>query len=263
MGDLPPPARGLELQSVLGVSAHAGGHGSTDELLAMCHLEDGARVLEVGCGIGAGAVYLARERNCQVTAVDRSPQMIEWAKKRAAGAGVGYRIEFQVASVDRLPFDDGAFDVVVAESVLSFIDDKDGAIAELVRVVKPGGRVGINETFWITDPPAGRGTEVQQLGVELLSSEQWQALWEKTGLDPRDSRFYSIEAAEESKNLRRWLGWRCALRIWWRGLGLRLRDGAAFRSLRAQLRAPAGLVDCLGYGLFVGEKQPARARAAG
>jgi ubiquinone/menaquinone biosynthesis C-methylase UbiE len=246
----------LELQAKVGVSKHNGGYGATEELLAMCHLADGAKVLEVGCGIGVGAVYLARERSCQVTAVDRSPQMIAWAKQRAAEAGVGYRIEHQVADVGRLPFDDSSFDVVLAESVLAFVDDKAAAIAELVRVVKPGGRVGINETFWIADPPAECAGAVRGLGVALLNSEAWQALWDKSGLDPRDSRFYPLEVKDEVKARLRWVGWKWALRAWLRALGLFFSDRAAWRSLRAQLGSFPGLTECMGYGLFAGEKKP-------
>jgi len=242
-------------QEQVGVSTHSGGPGATDELLAMCHLADGATVLDVGCGIGVAAAIMARERSCQVTAVDRSDAMLEWAKQRAAAAGVSYRIEFQHADLDRLPFSSSSFDVVIAESVLSHVADQEAAIAELVRVVKPGGRVGINETFWIADPPAEHASEVQALGVTLLGSEQWQALWEKSGLEPRDTRLYSVEVAEEARNLRRALGWGGWLALHGRVLGLALRDRAAHRALRAQLHAPAGLVDCMGYGLFVGEKK--------
>lgn len=245
----------LDALEQVGVSTHSGGPGATDELLAMCHIADGAQVLEVGCGIGVGALILAREHSCQVTAVDRSDAMLDWARQRAATAGVSYRIEFQHADLDRLPFSGNSFDAVVAESVLSYVDDKEAAIAELVRVVKPGGRVGINETFWIADPPAEHAAAVQSLGVTLLGSEQWQALWEKSGLEPRDTRFYSIEAAEEAKNLRRWLGWGGWLAVHWRALGLAFGDRVAHRALRAQLHAPACLVDCLGYGLFVGQKK--------
>jgi ubiquinone/menaquinone biosynthesis C-methylase UbiE len=245
----------FDLQAQVGVSTHSGGPGATDELLAMCHVADGAKVLDVGCGIGVTAQAVARERSCQVTAVDRSDAMLERAKQRAAAAGVSYRIELQHADLDRLPFSSGSFDVVIAESVLSYVGDKEAAIAELVRVVKPGGRVGINETFWIADPPAEQAAAAQALGVTLLTSEQWQALWEKSGLDPRDTRLYSVEAAEEAKNLRRSLGWGGWLALHGRVLGLALRDRSAHRALRAQLHAPAGLIDCMGYGLFVGEKK--------
>jgi SAM-dependent methyltransferase len=245
----------IDLQARLGISKHTGGYGATDELLAMCHLDDGAKVLEVGCGIGVGAVYLARARACQVTAVDRSPQMIAWAKQRAAEAGVAYRIEFQVADVDRLPFEDASFDAVVAESVLSFVADKPAAIAELVRVVKPGCRVGINETFWIADPPAGRADLVPQLGFTLLNSEEWQALWAASGLELRDSRFYSIESGDEAKSRLRWIGWKWLLKGWGRLLGLLFSDRAAFKLARRQLAAYARLADCMGYGLFIGQKK--------
>jgi len=90
-------------------------------------------VLEVGCGWGELAQWIARETGADVVAVDLSPRMVELALE----AGVDAR----VADVQQLPFDDGEFDVAVAAWMLYHAPDLDGAVAELTRVLRPGGRL--------------------------------------------------------------------------------------------------------------------------
>jgi ubiquinone/menaquinone biosynthesis C-methylase UbiE len=108
----------------------------------LCHAEVASEVLDVGCGIGAGAAYIARTQGCHVVAVHLSPRMIEWARRRTREEGVANRVDLQVADVLDLPFETDRFDAIVAESVLAFVGDKDRALQELVRVTRPGGYVG-------------------------------------------------------------------------------------------------------------------------
>jgi SAM-dependent methyltransferase len=102
----------------------------------------GLRVLDVGCGDGTFAVAAAI-RGASVTAVDRSEPMLGAARRRAADAGV--EVCFKQADVRRLPFDDGAFDVVLAVAVLCFVEDAAGAVAEMGRVLAPGGRLVLGD----------------------------------------------------------------------------------------------------------------------
>jgi ubiquinone/menaquinone biosynthesis C-methylase UbiE len=91
------------------------------------------RVLEVGCGWGELAEWLARETDAQVVAIDLSPRMVELARERGVDA--------RVADVQELPFADGEFDVAVAAWMLYHVPDLARAIAELARVLRPGGRL--------------------------------------------------------------------------------------------------------------------------
>jgi len=72
----------FELQSDFGITKHMGGRKATHELIELCHLEAGQSVLEVGCGIGSTACYLAGECDMLVTSVDISPRMVERAPVR-------------------------------------------------------------------------------------------------------------------------------------------------------------------------------------
>jgi SAM-dependent methyltransferase len=103
---------------------------------------DGRDLLDVGCGDGALAVAL-NQRGAKVAAVDASAAMIDAARSRAAEQGAG--IAFEVATADRLPFPDESFDIVVAVTVLCFVDDAAPVFREMARVLRPGGRLVIGE----------------------------------------------------------------------------------------------------------------------
>ncbi len=91
------------------------------------------RVLEVGCGMGNFAERLARETSAEVVATDLSPRMVEVARDRGLDA--------RVADVQELPFDDGEFDCAVANAMLYHVEEVDRALAELARVLEPGGKL--------------------------------------------------------------------------------------------------------------------------
>lgn len=102
----------------------------------------GARVLDAGCGDGALICALA-SRGAEATGVDPDPAMLAAARSRAAKEGV--RIAFLDGRVERLPFPDASFDVVLAVTVLCFTPDAAGAVRELARVLRPGGRLALGE----------------------------------------------------------------------------------------------------------------------
>ncbi|MFZ1881569.1 MAG: class I SAM-dependent methyltransferase [Gaiellaceae bacterium] len=92
-----------------------------------------ARVLEVGAGWGELAEWIARETGAEVVVTDLSPHMVELSRARGLDASV--------ADVQSLPFADGSFDVVVAAWMLYHVPDLDRGLAEIARVLRPGGRL--------------------------------------------------------------------------------------------------------------------------
>jgi SAM-dependent methyltransferase len=91
-----------------------------------------SRVLDVGCGAGAMAERVRDELGAQVVAIDSSERMIELTRQRG--------IEAYVGDVQELPFGDGEFDCVYAGWVLYHVLDRERAISECARVLRPGGR---------------------------------------------------------------------------------------------------------------------------
>ena len=81
--------RFLDLQAAVGITKHVGGFAATDELLALCHAGRARDVLYVGCGVGVGPAYVARQFGCRVVGVDLSPAMVDWARLCIREQGVG------------------------------------------------------------------------------------------------------------------------------------------------------------------------------
>lgn len=99
---------------------------------AVRRLPSGSDVLEVGCGSGHGASLLAAAGH-RVTAVDPSPQAVAYASARHP------TVRFEVASGTALPFPDAGFNAVVCFQVIEHVEDEAGLLAELSRVLRPGG----------------------------------------------------------------------------------------------------------------------------
>jgi ubiquinone/menaquinone biosynthesis C-methylase UbiE len=111
-----------------------------EELCEAIDVRAGQRVLDVAAGNGNVSLAAAR-RGCEVVASDYVPALLEQARVRAAAERMN--IEFRQADAEALPFGDGAFDVVVSTFGVMFTPDQDRAAAELVRVCRHGGKIGL------------------------------------------------------------------------------------------------------------------------
>jgi SAM-dependent methyltransferase len=123
----------------------------TAELLCdAVDLRAGERVLDVACGNGNAALAAAR-RFCQVIGVDYVPALLERARDRAKAEGL--EVDFQEADAEDLPFPDDTFDVVLSTCGAMFAPDQERTAAELLRVCRPGGRIGM--VNWTPDSYVG------------------------------------------------------------------------------------------------------------
>ena len=253
--DAPSSASFLDMQAQIGVTKHIGGVEATNELLSLCRIEDARDVLNVGCGIGVGSLHISKRYPCHVVGVDISPKMIGWAQRRAREERVETKVEFRAADVMDLPFESGRFDVVFAESVLIFVEDKAQAIRECVRVTRPGGFVGLNEGYWITLPSPDVLARVKVgVGPHVPTLEDWQAVWEASGLHDRVLNTHQVDARSELKGRIQWIGWRWRIRAWGRALRLYVGNPSIRQSIKDQFDVPTEALDLLGYALLVGKK---------
>ena len=113
--------------------------------LALIGLRPGDRLLDVGCGTGVVTRDAARRvaPGGRVVGIDPSPGFLAIARELAEREGLGELIEWRPGDVRALPFGDAEFDVVLAVTALSHVPGGGEAVPELVRVARPGGRVGI------------------------------------------------------------------------------------------------------------------------
>jgi SAM-dependent methyltransferase len=111
-----------------------------EELAEAVELHAGERVLDVATGNGNAALAAAR-RFAVATGVDYVPSLIERAKKRAEAEDL--EVDFRVGDAEALPFEDESFDVVLSTIGVMFAPDQEQSAAELLRVLRPGGRIGL------------------------------------------------------------------------------------------------------------------------
>ena len=110
-------------------------------MLDLCPIGPGDRVLDVGCGLGHEAIRLGNRvgQSGSVEGVDIAEAFITESRRRALDENC--EVKFKIGSVLELPFPDSVFDVCRAERVLIHLEDPGSALSEMVRVVRPGGRI--------------------------------------------------------------------------------------------------------------------------
>jgi len=128
-------------------------------LVSCVPVEPGGTVLDVATGTGAVAAELLRRRGCRVVGLDQSAEMLAEARRRLPP-----EVELVQGDAEHLPFADGAFDAVTFTYLLRYVDDPGAALAELARVVKPGGALASLE-FAL---PAGLARPLWEAYVRLL-----------------------------------------------------------------------------------------------
>jgi arsenite methyltransferase len=131
------------VRMLLGDVFHPGGLALTRHLGECIGLSPGVQVLDVACGRGASAVHLAEQFGCRVTGLDYGTENIAAAEAHATESGVAHLTTFRRGDAEGLPFGDSVFDAVVSECSFCTFPDKAMAAAEMARVLKQSGRLGL------------------------------------------------------------------------------------------------------------------------
>ena len=119
---------------------HTRGLAATAELAELAGITAGMSVLDVGCGVGGPARFLAAARGCRVTGIDLSEPFVEAARYLTQRTGQSAQVSFETASALDLPFGDGGFDVVLLQHVAMNIADRPRLYREIRHMLKAGGR---------------------------------------------------------------------------------------------------------------------------
>ncbi len=143
-----------------------------EQLAEACDLRCDERVLDVAAGNGNATLAAAR-RGCHVTSTDYVAALLERGAERARAERL--EVEFQVADAEALPFADASFDAVLSTFGVMFTPDQARAAAELARVCRPGGRIGL--ASWTPDGFIGRLFKVLGRHLPPPPGVQPPSLW--------------------------------------------------------------------------------------
>ena len=130
---------------LLGDNLHPGGPALTRKLAEAATIGSKTEVLDVACGRGESARVLVAHHGCPVVGVDYSSANVARARELTRNVGLGERARFVAGDAEHLPFQNGSFDVVISECSLCTFPDLERSLAEVRRVLRSGGRVGISD----------------------------------------------------------------------------------------------------------------------
>ncbi|KAF8398992.1 hypothetical protein HHK36_014857 [Tetracentron sinense] len=173
-----------------------GGIDTTKEFVAKLELKPGQKVLDVGCGIGGGDLYMAENFDVEVIGIDLSINMVSFALERAIGRKCS--VEFEVADCTKKEYPDNTFDVIYSRDTILHIQvsslflslsltddfDKPALFKTFFKWLKPGGKVLISDYCKRSGPPSQEFREyIKQRGYDLHGVEEYGQILKDAGFD--------------------------------------------------------------------------------
>jgi ubiquinone/menaquinone biosynthesis C-methylase UbiE len=205
---------------------HSRRRAATVELATLLAPQPGQHVIDVGAGLGGPARYLAHAHGCRVTGIDATAEFVAVASDLTRRAGLADRVRFQQASALALPFPDASFDLAWTQNVAMNIADRATMYAELHRVLRPGGRLALQDV-------------AQGPGGDILYPVVWA--------DAPDISF--VRTPEETRALLAAAGF--TMLDWQDKTDIAIAEIAAER---ARIAAGGGMRPALGLQLVIGER---------
>jgi demethylmenaquinone methyltransferase / 2-methoxy-6-polyprenyl-1,4-benzoquinol methylase len=183
-------------------------------LVSQVEAGPGDEVVDIATGTGAVARELLRQKGCTVVGVDQSPEMLAVAREHLPAS-----VRLVEASAEGLPFDDAAFDALTVTYLLRYVEDPGATLAELARVVRPGGTIaslefGVPATAWrplwrayvgAALPAAGRLVSPGWLEVGRFLGGSIREFWRNYPLE-RQLELWSAAGIEDIRHRRLSLG---------------------------------------------------------
>ena len=161
-----------------------GGRDLYRRVALLTGMSEGQEVLVAACGSGVTLEYFVREFGVQGSGADEDPVLVERVEARAREEGLAARMQVQQAPMDSLPYRAGVFDVAVAELGLTARADPAAAIREVVRVVRPGGRVVLVQLVWRAPvDPERREVLARHLGAQPLMTMEVKKILRGAGVE--------------------------------------------------------------------------------
>lgn len=166
---------------------HPGGLKVTKQLADSLQINPKTKVIDIACGKGSTALYLAEKYGCEVVGIDISEELIQVAKVLSKKKGLEDKVKFQIADAMDLPFSDNQFDIAISQAMLVLVEDKVKTIREAYRVIKKGGKAGWLELSWRKEIDQDFLEKVSHVlcaycMTNVSTYEGWKETFEKAGI---------------------------------------------------------------------------------
>lgn len=163
----------------------SGGKNTIREILINTFINKDSKVLEVGCTNGFTSLEIARTIGCKVWGIDVNANSIENAYKRR-DESIKSHVKFEVGNAYNLPFDDNMFDLVICGNATSFMNQKNKAIEEYKRVLKPWKYVAIVPIYYLGKVPkevVKKTSEEINVDIKIMSKQDWIDIFKDSGFE--------------------------------------------------------------------------------
>jgi ubiquinone/menaquinone biosynthesis C-methylase UbiE len=158
----------------------------TDMMVEKLTIGAGSRVLDLGCGVGGPGVRIARLTGAQVTGISVSQEQVKLANSLAESTGLADRAVFQQANAMKLPFPAQSFDAVIALESIPHMPDRGQVLAQIRRMLRPGGRLVLTDLFERAPIPAAKQPTVDRFHNSFMSTmvqaEDYPPMLRRAGL---------------------------------------------------------------------------------
>ncbi|CAI7990398.1 Sarcosine/dimethylglycine N-methyltransferase [Geodia barretti] len=215
------------------------------------HLEADTRVLDLGCGYGSTARYLAANFGCPVTGTNISEKELDLARERASEAGLTHLLTFEYEDFHRLAYPEGSYDVVWSQEAFLHAADRNAVLSECRRVLKPNGSLIFTDILVCRDTPA---EDRERIYDRVKSPDMWDMEDYRSAL----SRLYlPVTRVEDwSQHVARSYGWvRDRLRENREALLARIGADTIDRTLEAlSFWVKSANAGYIGWAMFVAKK---------
>lgn len=167
---------------------HIGGRQATRAVGNQLQVSPGQEVLDVGCGLGGTARYLASTYDCNLTGIDITPEYINVGNALNRQLGMHDQISLKVASALDMPFEDAHFDRATMLHVGMNIADKNALFAEIGRVIKPAGQIVVYDVMRTSEEPLAYPVAwaLDETTSFVTSPQDYREALEKNGFEVMD-----------------------------------------------------------------------------
>ena len=162
-----------------------GGIETTEEFSKLLEVKTDDNVLDLGCGVGGAAFYIARKYGCYVYGIDLSVNMIMCALESAASTGNGDKVSFEVSDASKRDLPGNCYDAVFSRDAFFYVHEKEVLLKKIFNVMRPGGRLVITDYCAGTSnaPTDEFKAYVEERGYSLTTLSQYETIMKDAGFE--------------------------------------------------------------------------------